>query len=153
MTGVILEAKRHEDHILLVVQQNDGEPVTLRIDRNALGADPDLLPGHRVEWDGERLEFLDRENAAPLFSLGQVVATPGAITALQASGQTPATFLIRHVAGDWGEVNDEDKRLNDIALRSGERLLSAYLTANGTRIWAITEANRSSTCLLLPEEY
>lgn len=87
------------------------------------------------------------------FSLGQTVATPGALEALAQAGQSPTFFLDRHVQGDWGEVCDEDKRLNDQALVDGDRLLSAYRTLKGERLWVITEADRSSTCILLPEEY
>ena len=87
------------------------------------------------------------------FDLGKIVATPGALEALEASGQSPAFFLDRHVCGDWGEVGAEDKLLNDEALVSGERLLSAYKTLLGTRIWIISEADRSSTTILLPSEY
>jgi hypothetical protein len=87
------------------------------------------------------------------FSLGQVVATPGALEALAESGQTADFFLDKHVRGDWGEVDDEDKRANDEALVNGERLLSAYRTLRNDRLWVITEADRSSTCCLLPSEY
>ncbi len=87
------------------------------------------------------------------FPLGQVVATPGALEALADAGQTPDFFLDKHVQGDWGEVCDEDRRANDEALVNGERLLSAYRTLKGVRIWIISEADRSSTCTLLPEEY
>ncbi|HXO19419.1 MAG TPA: hypothetical protein VOA87_05775, partial [Thermoanaerobaculia bacterium] len=69
------------------------------------------------------------------------------------SHEAPLTFLRRHVQGDWGEVCKEDGQANDRALRSGGRLLSAYRTHLGTRLWVITEADRSSTCILLPEEY
>jgi hypothetical protein len=92
-------------------------------------------------------------NGKPKFNLGQIVATPGALEALQQSGQTPQFFLSRHVRGDWGEVCDDDKRLNDQALVDGSRLLSAYRTLKGERLWIITEADRSSTCCLLPSEY
>jgi len=64
-----------------------------------------------------------------------------------------APCLARHAAGDWGIVNAEDKRLNDRAVRDRGRLLSAYLIANGTKIWIITEADRSATTILLPDEY
>ena len=88
------------------------------------------------------------------FDLGQVVATPGALEALEESGQSPADFLDRHVQKDWGELCDEDKQLNDQALIDGSRILSAYRTRKGsTKIWVITEADRSSTCVLLPSEY
>jgi hypothetical protein len=89
----------------------------------------------------------------PLFSLGQIVATPGALEALASSGQSPADFLKRHVGGDWGDVCSEDAKLNDDAVNIGERLLSSFCTKQGVKLWVITEADRSSTCLLLPEEY
>ena len=87
------------------------------------------------------------------FPLGQTVATPGALAALQQAGQSPADFLSRHVCGDWGEVCLSDKQANDEALVNGVRILSAYTTRPGTKLWVITEADRSSTCILLPEEY
>ena len=88
-----------------------------------------------------------------LFPLGRIVATPGALQALEAAGQQPAQFLDRHVSGDWGELDDEDKRENEFSVRNGLRILSAYTTAAGEKIWIITEADRSATTLLLPEEY
>ena len=98
---------------------------------------------------GTRNDALNRA----AFSLGQLVATPGALRVIKDSSQTPDFFLDRHVRGDWGEVCDEDKLANDAALVHGERLLSAYKTLRGQRIWIVTEADRSSTCILLPEEY
>jgi hypothetical protein len=90
----------------------------------------------------------------PLFSLGQLVATPGALAALGKAGQTPLEFLARHVRGDWGELGDEDRRENQLSLERGFRLLSSYRTSSGdTKVWVITEADRSVTTLLLPEEY
>lgn len=92
------------------------------------------------------------------FSLGQLLATPGALQALQESKQTPAEFLNRHAQCDWGEVCEEDKMLNSQSLIDGSRLLSAYRTAKDVRIWIITEAadddgHRMATTILLPEEY
>ena len=92
------------------------------------------------------------------FSLGRLVATPGALEALAQSGQSPAFFLEKHLRGDWGEVDDEDWQLNDQALADGSRLLSAYRTLKGVKFWVITEAvgddgQRPSTCILLPDEY
>ena len=89
----------------------------------------------------------------PLFDLGQVVATPGALAALEEAGQSPSEFLTRHVHGDWGMVDEHDRQANDGALQDGSRILSAYVLTTGTKIWIITEADRSSTCCLLPEEY
>lgn len=92
------------------------------------------------------------------FDPGQIVATPGALEAMSAAGQQPGEFLARHLRGDWGPVNDEDKALNDSALIDGSRILSSYVTKTGVRLWIITEAadddgRRASSCLLLPEEY
>lgn len=87
------------------------------------------------------------------FSLGRVVATPGALEALERSGQRAAEFLNRHANGDWGEVDEHDRQANDDALANGERLLSVYQTRLGDRIWIITEWDRSVTTLLLPDEY
>ncbi len=89
----------------------------------------------------------------PLFPLGQVVATPGALAALHEAGQTPAELLRRHSVGDWGELPAEDIRENELSLQEGYRLLSAYTLASGQRLWIITEADRSATTLLLPQEY
>jgi hypothetical protein len=89
----------------------------------------------------------------PLFPLGQVVATPGALAALEKAGQQPEDFLARHASGDWGELAPEDIKENEFSLQHGFRLLTAYRTSAGDRLWVITEADRSSTCILLPEEY
>jgi hypothetical protein len=89
----------------------------------------------------------------PLFARGQVVLTPGTLAALERANQTPGEFLARHVAGDWGEVPQEDKAENEVSLLNGYRLLSAYHTSLGERLWVLTEADRSVTTLLLPEEY
>ena len=87
------------------------------------------------------------------FPLGQIVATPGALKALTEAGDSPSSFLRRHVVGDWGELDAEDRAENERSVEHGFRLLSAYALSDGTRIWVITEADRSSTCVLLPEEY
>ena len=96
------------------------------------------------------VDFADKPKSFPL---GRLLATPGALKALEQSGEEALTFLRRHARGDWGIVCDEDKRLNNEALKNGERLLSAYELKDGTRIWAITEADRSATTLLRPDEY
>jgi hypothetical protein len=94
----------------------------------------------------------------PRIDFGRVVATPGALAAIKASGQSPSDFLDRHASGDWGEVGKEDWVANDDALHDGGRILSAYKTLRGAKIWIITEAaddggNRAATTLLLPDEY
>jgi hypothetical protein len=90
---------------------------------------------------------------APKFPLGQVVSTPGALDALANADQDSWDFLNRHAFGDWGDLDEDDRRENERSLKDGCRLLSAYTLSTGTRIWIITEADRSSTCILLPEEY
>jgi hypothetical protein len=87
------------------------------------------------------------------FSPGRTLITPGAREAIAASGQSPSEFLDRHVRGDWGDLEDEDRRQNDFSLENGYRILSAYHTRGGVKIWIITEANRSVTTILLPGEY
>lgn len=85
--------------------------------------------------------------------LGSTYATPGALRALEEARQTPAEFFDRHEAGDWGEVGPEDWAENELSVREGFRLLSAYTLKSGVKIWIITEADRSVTTILLPEEY
>jgi hypothetical protein len=87
------------------------------------------------------------------FLLGRVVATPGALRALEQAEQLPAEFLDRHVNGDWGDVPEEDKQENEFSVEHGLRILSAYTTSVGETIWIITEADRSYTTILLPREY
>jgi hypothetical protein len=89
---------------------------------------------------------------AALFPLGRVVATPAALNALVIAGQDPAELLDRHRAGDWGQVPPEDAKENWSSVAHGFRILSSYPVGEG-RVWIITEADRYSTCLLLPEEY
>jgi hypothetical protein len=87
------------------------------------------------------------------FSLGRIVATPGALRALERAKQSAAVFLARHAVGDWGELDREDIQENEYSLAHGFRLLSSYTTAAGEKLWIITEADRSATTLLLPDEY
>lgn len=89
-----------------------------------------------------------------LFKLGQVVATPGAIRALEENNLDAWSFLRLHANGDWGCIPDEDRLENQRSVNDGRRLLSSYvLNEQGDKLWIITEAGRSSTCLLLPDEY
>jgi hypothetical protein len=94
-----------------------------------------------------------QEKKKALFLLGQVVATPGALEALEAAGQDPAELLRRHVTGDWGDVPPEDAQENELSVQQGFRILSAYTLTTRVKIWIITEADRSATTLLLPDEY
>ena len=90
-----------------------------------------------------------------LFPLGTTHITPGALDLLAATGVAPAALLARHAAGDWGAVPPEDARENALSLREGFRLVSSYPVGDdpAARVWVITEADRSSTLLLLPDEY
>ena len=93
-----------------------------------------------------------------LFKPGRLVATPGALEALEQAGENVWEFLTRHLAGDWGVVDADDKAANDEALKDGSRLLSAYIIKTGVKIWLITEAKddngtREATTALLPDEY
>jgi hypothetical protein len=88
-----------------------------------------------------------------LFPLGKVVATPAAISALTLTQTNPATLLDRHVSGDWGDCSADDKRANDYDLAHEGRLFSVYHLSDKTKIWCITEHDKSSTCLLLPSDY
>ncbi len=84
--------------------------------------------------------------------LGRVVATPGALETILGTGGDPSTYLARHAAGDWGELCAFDRRKDERSLRHGYRVLSSYAVGEG-RVWVITEADRSVTTILLPEEY
>lgn len=94
-----------------------------------------------------------RANIGARFALGQTFITPGAQEALEIAGQTPIQFLRRHMSADWGEVSEDDAQENELSLRDGFRLLSAYRTVTSQKIWIITEADRSATTILLPSEY
>ena len=87
------------------------------------------------------------------FELGVVVATPGALEVLGSFEVSPSELVERHASGDWGDVPSEDARENEYSLKYGFRVLSSYPLPSGERIWIITEADRISTCLLLPREY
>lgn len=114
-----------------------------------------------------------KPGSTPRFALGRVVATPGALALMHATNSNPFVLLARHVTGDWGEIDPEDVITNDDALEHGLRVLSVYrlpvqaavekgaapaqlskeADEHDNRIWLITEADRSVTTLLLPEEY
>lgn len=92
------------------------------------------------------------ENKA-LFDLGQTIMTIGAQEAFADSNELPSDFLAKHQSGDWGIIGKEDKQENEFSLKNGFRLLSAYRTTKGEKLWVITESDRSVTTILLPEEY
>jgi hypothetical protein len=87
------------------------------------------------------------------FPLGRVVATPGALAALEHVGHIPLNYVRRHATGDWGDLDQHDVLVNENALVHGGRLLSSYILTHTQRLWVITEHDRSATTLLLPSEY
>jgi hypothetical protein len=100
----------------------------------------------------------NKKTTSPTFELGRIATTPGALEALEASGQSPSEFLKRHLQREQGDLCAEDHELNGEALQDGSRILSAFKTSKGVKIWLITEAedgdgHRSATTLLRPEEY
>ena len=89
----------------------------------------------------------------PLFACGQLLATPAALDLLHQRGLSPLSLLARHLRGDWGDLGADDAQANDQALTSGGRLLSRYDLPGSGSVWVITEADRSVTTVLLPEDY
>jgi hypothetical protein len=114
------------------------------------GADKAVKHGREEQT---RTEDITMTQTQPKVPLGRLVATPGALAALTAAEQLPHEFLARHLRGDWGDLSTEDQHENEWSLRAGCRLLSAYHTTHGQKLWIITEADRSATTILLPSEY
>ena len=81
----------------------------------------------------------------PLFSAGQIVATPGALALLEQANRSPLEFLSRHLRGDWGDLCQDDKTENELSLKFGFRLMSSYRVTDTERLWIITEEDRSVT--------
>jgi len=104
----------------------------------------------RETFEEEKRERIEQQKE-PHFELGRLVSTPGALEALTREDIDRA--ITRHHRGDWGEVDRHDWRENETSLREGFRLMSVYTAENGQKFWVITEADRSSTCVLLPSEY
>lgn len=94
--------------------------------------------------------FADKQ---PLFSLGHVMATPGAMALLQGDTDLAGLLITRHLLGDWGNVDSEDWATNNQAIKMGNRIVSSYVLHGAGTVWLITEADRSTTTLLLPSEY
>jgi hypothetical protein len=101
----------------------------------------------------DTLEPSEMPGRGPLFALGNVVGTPDALAALEASGEAPTGFLDRHMCGDWGLICADDGQANYRAIKDGNRILSVYATSKGVKFWIITDANRATTTLLLPNDY
>jgi len=88
-----------------------------------------------------------------IFQLGRVLATPGAIAAMDEAGQDAGQLLRRHQSGDYGDLCTEDRQENELSVANALRIMSVYTLANEVKVWIITEADRSATTILLPEEY
>ena len=119
----------------------------------------DLLAAYTGRGDGTIMhtenpsEDSEKENIEPLFDLGQIVGTPGALQAMQEAEQDPLELLVRHVTGDWGDLPDEDLAENELSVERGLRVFSSYKLNTGAKVWVITEWDRSVTTFLLPAEY
>jgi hypothetical protein len=87
------------------------------------------------------------------FPSGQIVATPGAIELLDKNGMSGSSVLTRHFQGDWGDLDEEDIEQNNFSLENKQRVLSSYVLPDSTKVWVITEWDRSVTTILLPEDY
>ena len=107
----------------------------------------EIEPSTHREWEQPD------EHIKPLFGLGQIVGTPGALDAIEEAEQEPFELLLRHVTGDWGDLDDEDKEENELSVKQGFRILSAYNLETDVKVWVITEWDRSVTTILLPDEY
>jgi hypothetical protein len=95
----------------------------------------------------------DEDEPKPLFELGQILGTPGAIRELEAAEQNPLELIVRHVTGDWGNLPEEDVAENERALERDLRIFSSYRLNTGKKIWLITEHDRSITTILRPQDY
>lgn len=125
------------------------------IDRQSTTRKAEIITQSRIAHDDNDTLQANATEAAPhvRFSPGDVYITPGACEALSQSNESARDLLVRHLSGDWGEVGEEDRAENEFSIERRLRILSAYRTKNGVRLWLITEADRSSTTMLLPEEY
>jgi len=117
-----------------------------------LGSRPSSHIPTFAHWRTKIMTTETTKQAEPLFELGHTLATPAALSKMISLDINPATLLNRHTSGDWQEIDEEDQESNRDALINGERIFSAY-TCENIKFWVITEADRSSTTILLPEEY
>lgn len=123
------------------------------IDGSTPAATPDPESSHAATHNARATRQAGRTGQR-LFELGAISATPAARDLLDSLALgAPLVLLNRHAAGDWGDVDQHDKNANDRDLVEGGRLVSAYNLPGGRRVWVITEADRSRTTFLLPEEY
>lgn len=92
-------------------------------------------------------------HTGPRFKLGRILATPAALKIIADARVSIIDLLIRHMRGDWGELSDSDRQQNELAVTTGQRILSSYALPGGRTVWLITEADRCATTFLLPGEY
>jgi hypothetical protein len=111
-----------------------------------------FLKGVRASMSTNGSDPAEQAKNKPL-RLGRVVATQGAAEALEAAEETAAQLLDRHQHGDWGNVPPEDAAANKASVKQGLRIISAYTLSTGVTVWLITEADRSASTFLLPDEY
>lgn len=140
-----------ESHVHLRVMRNRQSEAIRQALVPLLGAPPAVTLA--MAWDERSGGWTSTMVRPPKFPLGQLVMTRGAIETLAEAGQSPMEFIQRHQSGDWGEVPEADRRENDFSVTHGFRILSAYRTTRDVRIWVLTEADRTTTTILLPDEY
>jgi hypothetical protein len=143
----------HQQEQILLLYQNAPRSERNAIIKHVDGFLSTCNPDEKRFWLKFRRKLEVMNEKSVMFPLGSIYLTAGASAALNESGQEPFEFLSRHQRGDWGEICEADKGENELSLREGFRLLSAYRTKQGVKLWCITEHNRSVTTLLLPEEY
>jgi len=112
-----------------------------------------VSPDAKTFWLKFRRKLERLNESKVLFPLGNVYLTIGAREALEESNQTATEFLAKHQSGDYGDICEDDKRENELSVKEGFRILSSYRTSQNVKIWVITEADRTSTTLLEPNEY
>ena len=143
---------RQQDEMLAMYQKAD------KSERNAVirqidGFLPVLTEEKKLFWLKFRRKLERLNEAAILFPLGKIYLTIGARETLNESTEDAFQFLEKHQTGNWGDLCENDKNENELSVKEGFRIFSSYKTAKGEKIWIITEADRSSTTILLPEEY
>ncbi len=143
---------RQQDEMLAIYQnaeQNERNAIIEQVDSFLSVVPQDA----KIFWlkFRRKLEMLNESKV--LFPLGNVYLTIGAREALEESNQTANEYLARHQKGDWGIVGKEDWKENELSVKEGFRILSSYRTSQNVKIWVITEADRTSTTLLEPNEY
>lgn len=115
------------------------------------GADGVKKKGNRMTNPSDRPA--PSHTTSVLFPMGELVATPGALSLLEHHRINPLSLLGRHLQGDWGNVSDDDRAANEDAITLGNRIVSSYTVGEKEKVWVISEHDRSSTCILLPGEY